>query len=81
MKALVEILDDDQLVFLKPSSLPPRRGFAIQGSVFWKDGEVHGFLEPTPARAAVVMAMKPRNTDLYVEVRYVPTREALKAAA
>jgi hypothetical protein len=81
MTVLLEIVDDDHLTRLNRYQKPPRRGWALRGGALYKDGVLIGALTPTRANAGLSYVMKPRSTNLVVELRYTPIRELLNGEA
>jgi hypothetical protein len=57
----------------------PAKGLALRGALVYEDGREIGVATGTPANAAVQHVMCARGD--YVEIRYLPAREALKKAA
>lgn len=66
-------------VELGPRARVPKKGLAMRGALVYEDGREIGLATSTPANAAVQTVLEPRGE--YVEIRYLPVREALKGAA
>lgn len=55
----------------------PKRGVALRGALVFEDGRQIGIATPTATHAAATEVMDVRSD--YVEIRYVPVHEAVKA--